>query len=368
MPPDPIQNSEEKVLGARSSKRLFELDALRGAAAFTVVWHHLRSALPGDPLHHRLFYPFFEGHQAVLMFFVLSGYVLGIPYWKDKSLPYGRYLVRRIFRVYAPYFVALLIAWLCAEHFLYSHLPLTPWFYKTWQTPLTGKLFLQQVFMSTEPAINTAFWSLHYEMEMSILFPLFCYLIKKIRTPAALLLMTALIVAGGFFTVLDLTYAAFFLAGALLSLHQQTLTNYYRTLSKGVILLLIVLSFALYYAPFPERYPHARQVVDFLTMVGSVGLIVISINSNAAKTILRNPVLEYLGRISFSLYLVHGTILFVLLDVLYGHTRLSVIAVALGVSCWAAAHLFCIAVEEPFMRLGKVVTTAKSQAPTVSRV
>jgi peptidoglycan/LPS O-acetylase OafA/YrhL len=58
---------------------------------------------------------------------------------------------------------------------------------------------------------------------------------------------------------------------------------------------------------------------------------------------------QYLGRVSFSLYLVHGTVLFALLDCLYGRVPLAVLGAVYAALALASAHGFCVAVEEPAM-------------------
>src|ERR1022692_2357744 len=89
------------------------LDALRGLAALVVVVHHVMLSLP-DGIRGQL--GFIEvasgmgGRFAVMLFFVLSGFVLALPYFAGTSLPYGRYIVRRFCRLYLPFAFAVLIA------------------------------------------------------------------------------------------------------------------------------------------------------------------------------------------------------------------------------------------------------------------
>lgn len=169
----------------RPEHRLVQLDALRGLAAMVVVLHHVRHLFVSDAPSTFLL-PFFTGNKAVILFFVLSGYVLGLPYWAGRQSSYGKYLVRRFCRIYLPYLGAMLLAILIGSHLLYAQLPLNHWFYRTWHTPLTFGLIARQALFLTHnndtSAINTAFWSLRYEMEMSIVFPVVCYLLTKLRS------------------------------------------------------------------------------------------------------------------------------------------------------------------------------------------
>ncbi len=46
--------------------------------------------------------PLTLGHEAVLLFFVVSGFVLSVPYFRDKGGTYPVYLLRRILYIYGP--------------------------------------------------------------------------------------------------------------------------------------------------------------------------------------------------------------------------------------------------------------------------
>ena len=51
-----------------------------------------------------------DGEAAVILFFVLSGYVLALPFIAGTQLTYGRYLVKRICRIWLPFAAAILLA------------------------------------------------------------------------------------------------------------------------------------------------------------------------------------------------------------------------------------------------------------------
>jgi peptidoglycan/LPS O-acetylase OafA/YrhL len=76
------------------------------------------------------------------------------------------------------------------------------------------------------------------------------------------------------------------------------------------------------------------------------------------KKVLRHGVVEYLGRISYSLYLTHSIVLFAAFDLLFGKLPKSIIYAFVLVGALAFAHVFCVMVEEPCIRLGKRVKSA----------
>ena len=111
-----------------SAKRVQSFDGLRGVAALVVVFHHLlltqvwfadRVGLGalGSKGHfilsiHNLFeytpvHIFYGGTEAVVIFFVLSGYVLINPVNKSN---FSSYVRNRLMRLYVPIFAAVILA------------------------------------------------------------------------------------------------------------------------------------------------------------------------------------------------------------------------------------------------------------------
>ena len=96
-------------------KRYEELDSLRGIAALIVLFCHLLFIFPsiGDNLNAKfgiVLSILWDGHSAVIIFFVLSGFVLSLPFYKDNKPNYIRYLIKRICRIYVPYISVIIIA------------------------------------------------------------------------------------------------------------------------------------------------------------------------------------------------------------------------------------------------------------------
>jgi peptidoglycan/LPS O-acetylase OafA/YrhL len=357
-----IGSIEQRLNQRTPGRRILALDALRGLAALSVVFIHFHAAfLPLDNLHW-YFLPLFAG-QPVTLFFVLSGYVLSIPYWLGRQVSYPAFLVRRFFRIYVPYAGAVLVAVLIASHLLYSHLPLMPWFQRTWQTPLTLGLIASQLFLvSTSPAINTAFWSLRYEMEMSVVFPAVCWAISRLR-PWGTLLVTIAIAKAGFILFNHpehplwqesgntLINGSCFLYGALLAWKSEVIAKWYYKTPRWLKCICMGLVVAGYYANKASVAPLA-----------CCGVLVFAQYSRVSR-LLDTAIPEYLGRISYSLYLLHATVLWATLILLYGKVPFVALSLIYGVATFAISHLFCILVEEPAMRFGKRVTARKQDVP-----
>jgi Acyltransferase family len=87
---------------APSARRLTSLDAVRGIASFIVILCHCNAILP-DAVQT-------NGAASVIIFFVLSGYVLALPFFHGTQPNYPRYAFRRFCRIYIPFAVAICIA------------------------------------------------------------------------------------------------------------------------------------------------------------------------------------------------------------------------------------------------------------------
>ena len=95
-----------------------ELDALRGAAALVVLMNHFHQVWLGTSHPHWIARPklipplwlLVNGHASVILFFLLSGFVLTLPSLRGSHQPYPRYLARRVCRIYPPYVAGLLIS------------------------------------------------------------------------------------------------------------------------------------------------------------------------------------------------------------------------------------------------------------------
>ncbi|MDQ1085602.1 acyltransferase [Siphonobacter sp. SORGH_AS_1065] len=139
----------------------YNLESLRGFAALFVVVHHMiyyeDKLMPGYiPVQLKLLEP--SGHVSVLMFFVISGYVIGlttpIEFTKKNIYPY---LKKRFVRLYPIYFISIVFT-LAVSKETYS-----------WEVILGNFTFLKVLLV---PVLleNNPIWSLHYEVVFYLLF------------------------------------------------------------------------------------------------------------------------------------------------------------------------------------------------------
>lgn len=142
------------------------IELFRGIAALMVlVTHYARFITTGDTSLAFLW-------TGVDMFFVISGFVFA-PMLGGERVAVGPYLVRRFFRLYPLYAVAV-----CAYYFYTPEVPEKTWYF------VRHLLFLHTTSSINEAYFfNPAFWSLPVEVEYYLLLPV---LALAIRTPKQL--------------------------------------------------------------------------------------------------------------------------------------------------------------------------------------
>jgi peptidoglycan/LPS O-acetylase OafA/YrhL len=172
--------------------KFHRLEAARGFAATYVCVGHLVLA---NQSHGPLANAFKFGQEAVMVFFVLSGFVIC---WATSNPnkprePFRRYFAKRFARIYSVWFMAL-FAMFAMSSITEGRIVLEP------PARLLGNILMLQDFSGAKPNVicvaiygATPLWSLHYEWWFYMLFPLILLIPNwKIRSHA----VGALCVAG----------------------------------------------------------------------------------------------------------------------------------------------------------------------------
>jgi peptidoglycan/LPS O-acetylase OafA/YrhL len=149
--------------------RLEKLEALRGFAALYVVFFHVlpqKIYLLGVNIG--LLFRF--GPEAVIVFFVLSGFVIKYTFERSADKSFKYYFIRRFIRLYIPLFFIFLLGYgiKCYSEGLLAD--------PDWKT-LLGNIFMLQDVISQKPNVisaaymgNGVLWSLSYEWWFYMLF------------------------------------------------------------------------------------------------------------------------------------------------------------------------------------------------------
>lgn len=376
--------------------RYHELDSLRGLAAITVVVDHLvltfgprslhGSPRPITPMAFKVWeasplHLISAGREAVVLFFLLSGYVLALPFFAGKPPNYPTFLVRRFCRLYLPYLVALLFS-CSANWFFYGPLPAaSDWAQMTWQARPDLHTILQQATMVGHfsfPRFNTAFWSLVYEARISCLFPLLILLVGRIpgKATIALAVLSSLFAQIVFarFATPDLCdnfhFGSLFLLGIAAAKYRTVIKNYIECHGQRVLsialwtaIAVIALNRVLKHILFLDR---TRYLSDWPAIAATAMLLLCALYDRPFQHLLRHKVPLYLGKISYSLYLTHATILFLFLHLFLNRVPLLVWAPGYIALALAVASVFYLAIEQPATALSRRIRfepAAAEEAP-----
>ena len=162
------------------------LTAIRGFAALWVVGHHLQFELAyiGYPFAGWLFRP---GYVAVDIFFVLSGFVITAVHRDLTRAGLGDFFIRRIFRVYPLHLAVLALIfglWLWSEARFGAHDPTE----RLRDLPIV--VLLLQPYIIHGLTWNTVSWSIGVELLCYALFPLVMGSVRRLEfTGCALVLL-----------------------------------------------------------------------------------------------------------------------------------------------------------------------------------
>lgn len=278
------------------SKRLLELDALRGIAALGVVLFHYMVAFANQYDNASDIFPIFRyfryGKHGVELFFIISGFVIFMSLERTKNsldFVFGRFS-----RLYPTYWTAVILS------FMLIKIAKLPYLQFSWKDALINLTMLQQFF--GVPPIDGNYWTLAIELCFYIIMLLLhnINILKRINTVAIVWLILIsvnllleksqiLLLNSNLGTFLILDYAHLFIIGTLLYkifLGKETLIYKYT-------LIIACLLFDLF------KYGSEHSL--FVTLFTTIFILVI----RGRLAYLNWKPLLFLGTISYSLYLTH---------------------------------------------------------------
>jgi peptidoglycan/LPS O-acetylase OafA/YrhL len=362
---------------------LLALDGMRGLAAIVVVLYHLslvaRPFLDTGTLGDAWWWVaksplkiLTAGSESVLIFFVLSGLVVALPTLR-AGFSWRQFFASRFVRLYLPVWGALTFGAMLILVFPRDATAITA---HTWINSGSAKAvsiesFLTQasLFRINYP-IDNVLWSLRWEVIFSLLLPVFvglAYVLRRFWLAAALV-AAALSVTGRIIGLDALVYLPVFFLGTIIAVRLPDFRewargrgNTYWMLVLSASLLLIVLSPLVRFI-FPAG-SFTSSLIWGLAAVGAVGLIVTAIGSDRVGGFLSMRVPQWLGKVSFSLYLVHIPIL-ATVTFLVGDQNWWLVAIITVPLSLAAGWLFHRYVELPTHSLaraaGRVVVSKRT--------
>jgi peptidoglycan/LPS O-acetylase OafA/YrhL len=352
-------NATEIEITAKQSKknewRLLEIDGLRGiACTFVVIFHYSKY------LHknYDLSWQFSYGVTGVDLFFIISGFVIYMSLTKTNKI--SEFVISRFSRLFPVYWFAVTLTTILCIIFSYNVSIITLRNY-------LGNLTMMPLYTGS-PNIDNSYWTLLVELEFYVLISFFYFYNKTISVfNKSLLVLAAMIVLNAACIFMHhgqkviqyipiLSFWNLFLTGMIFykMMHENS--------SKISFYLIIVLNLAVVFfthdqAGFSRFYlsPLQHLICVFLY----IGLFYLIINKRL--TFLRNKAIVFLGAISYSTYLIHQTIGYILIDELekvIKNSTVCLFAALTGILC--LSFIINKYIERPSMKYFKTLLTKKA--------
>jgi peptidoglycan/LPS O-acetylase OafA/YrhL len=320
--PPPTNRLLRKLARSTSSGRyLPEIDGLRCFAILAVIVFHLAGyvnqksprqfAIPTD--QEWTFRLARTGHIGVQLFFIISGFVVSLPFAlhhlaEGKKVDLRQYFLRRLIRIEPPYVIAL-IFWTFA--FGLSGLGPAPWREMLGHFP-ASLFYLHNLIYRAPSIIIPPAWSLEIEIQFYVLAPL---LVSVFAINNALLRRSILFIA-----IAALAIAQHWLRnpGQINGLHLEQEGHYF------LIGLLLVDLHVTSWRHRPARLPLLGDLLATGCLAGLIWVLVHNpadtlrvpvllsfacagmLRSRIWRAVLRNPWIYTTGGMCYTIYLYHG--------------------------------------------------------------
>lgn len=299
------------------NKRFEVLDSFRGLAAIFVVIHHMHYV--GSMSE----WSFFESSGLfVELFFILSGFVLSHSYAFKQNLKFRHFFISRTFRLMPLHIVTLLVLIVIEFGKLFASnygLNFNSEAFSGTSNPnqIIPNLLLLQSWLPNVESLswNLPSWSISIEYYLYMIF--FITLLLKENTKYTLWFLISIIMFICIFNGSEIAKeilrgTSCFFAGTLIYLLYRklqdkiTFKKSYFTIIESLILLLLTLTIS--------SDIESKSLI--VTLLFCIQILIFSFEKGFISKILKQKVFQYLGKLSYSIYMIHLIILFCVLAVL----------------------------------------------------
>jgi peptidoglycan/LPS O-acetylase OafA/YrhL len=351
-----------------STNYLPEVDGLRFIAIFMVaIWMHTTHFIDekffSNSLIQNNYWRNFimEGGYGVAIFFMISGFILSLPFAKNHfdrnprkpSLSLKRYYLRRLIRLEPPYLIALVIFFIGHVWVLhkYGFEELLPHFF-------ASAFYLHNTVYDSFSYVLPVAWSLEVEVQFYLLAPLLCcvYLIRNKYLRWGI--YTAVIIASGIYNYQSafpsiVKFICCFAIGMFVTDLYCNKEKWIRSsplcLIIGVISLLVILF-----------VPILTSVAGYwLKLFFSLVFFYTVLTNKTFKQLLSNKYLTVIGGMCYSIYLLHFAILSVTGRLLQSTSinlantyYIAFYFILFTICILIISSIYFLFVEKPFMKLG----------------
>ena len=324
------------------NKRVKELDGLRGLAILSVVLFHYTTRFDQIYGHTHLPFSFSYGHYGVQLFFMLSGYVIYLSI-QNIDLTYD-FIVKRFSRLYPAYWVSIMLTFLIVSAFG------LPGRESSLLDAIINFTMLQDFLSSkllTIHHVDGAYWTLSRFIVFYIFVSLLIAFRKKDKVILICIVWTILDICiatidkniihipGKFQLILLIRESGFFIIGMMFYLLKSNKQKKFSAILIGLNLIAIF---------------YINGIVSFFFGIGFSSLFYLCLNDKIK--FLQKDIFLFFGTISYSLYLIHQNIGYVIMRALYLCTNnfLIIIIIPFSVSI-VLAFAITFFIEKPIMKL-----------------
>jgi peptidoglycan/LPS O-acetylase OafA/YrhL len=357
--------SRKDVDAPRTGGQIDELQSLRGIAALVVMIGHCLAYFQRPYWVDRLL-EVLNGHGCVVIFFVLSGFVLARSL-RRAALDRGdiaSFYVRRLFRIYPALWAASLLS-LAYVMLLHWQVPVedsSAWFQERFKREYFTPLGIAASFAGALGFLIPPVWSILVELVYSAAMPFVVLVARRGTIALFTLTIVALIVSIRFGQPSYYGVAAYgidFILGAWLAFLTAGVAKHWASSALRIPIasasIVVLLSCrVIWSATMHDAFVHLIELAAAWALVGSIAV------GAFRPSLLRSAPLVQLGKISYSLYLLHFPIMCISAKVIYGLNRggspvasgMMLLAVTGAVSLVASYGQYRW-VELPGIRLGR---------------
>ena len=283
------------------------------------------------------------------MFLILSGFLIHFSYLnQNRKLDYIKYMNRRFWRIYPPYFCAVL---------LFSF-----FFFPGYKSILIHLFLLHNLNPGHFFAINASFWSLALEFQLYLIYPVYLFLNDRIGIKTNLLFVASiaivLIGAGFILDINSIVYKTFILQSWInWTLGAYIAENYVKQqrVYKGSWLILLLFGLFIVTLKFFVFYSKVYSFLFSIFYALLLDKILSSPWTVSNKKITAS--VSFIGTVSYALYLIHQPFLKNLISVFTldtaGPLGPVLASLAAFILLTGISYVIYLTLEKPSIRFGK---------------
>ncbi|WP_353106618.1 acyltransferase family protein [Acetoanaerobium noterae] len=351
-------------------KKIVYIEGIKGLAAITVVISHYLQFYyiddffinPSTQAHYLLSKTpinlFYNGNASVCFFFIISSYLISTKLYSNNynKISFSKPVIQRYFNLMIPTFISLIFCYILLNFNLYTAFTE---YTKDFRYNDMSKNFIYfikiaifDVFFKYSNSYNTVLWVMTYNVYGTLLVYTFFTLFSNIKRRYIIYFIGIIVFANSY-------YLAFVL-GILLADINYNKSKIMCIFTKKLTLNYIFLIVGLILSSFPyndvSKTLYEILILDienfnffvFYHILGSFVVLYAITNTTKLQKIFSNKILVYLGKNSFSLFLLHFPILasfsfyiFAYFNKYYSYTNSFLISFIISIIfTFVASHFF----------------------------